>query len=182
MTKRFVSSRLWLLVVYTFWYVSDATSMLCSSRLRQRFPSSPASSGAGCDCERKTWLPASLAGCSLAGGRVRGSARSPPSLGHAAPWGFSSDESPLLHAPPQTRDASTHHASLWHGGECVSKCKHKASHWSLLLIDSYLIWGEYISSYGHWLLMGSLGKEWALSSSVVVGLVLSSSPPPQISP
>lgn len=128
MNKSFVFSWLRLLVVYTFWYVSGATSVLCSSRRQRRFPSSPASSGAGCDYGHRTWLPSSLSGCSLAEGRVRGSARSPPLRGHAAPWGFSSDESPLLRAPPLTRDASTHHASLWHRGGCVTKCKHIGSH------------------------------------------------------
>lgn len=114
-------SWLWLLVVYTFWYVFNATSVLCSSRPRRRFPSSLASSAVGCDCGRKTWLPSSLAGCSLAEGRARGSARSPPSQGRAAPWGFSSGESQLLHALPPTRDALTHRASLWHIGWGVTK-------------------------------------------------------------
>ena len=124
---------LWLLVVYTLWYVSSATSVffnffffkffLCPSRLRQHFPSSPAFSAAGYGCGHKTWWPSSLAGCSPAEGRVRGSARSQPSQGLAAPWGFSLGESPLLHAPPPTRDASALRASLWGREESVNKRK-----------------------------------------------------------
>lgn len=58
---------------------------LCPSRPRQHFPSSPASSAAGYGCGRKTLWPSSLAGCSPAEGRVRGSARSQPLQGLAAP-------------------------------------------------------------------------------------------------
>lgn len=111
-----VFSSLWLLVVYTLWYESSATSVFCPSRPRQRFPSYPASSGAGCGCGRKTWWPSSLSGCSPAGGKVGDSAHSPPSQALAVPWGFSLGESPLRHALPLTRDASAHHASLWDGG------------------------------------------------------------------
>lgn len=71
----------------------------------RRFPASPASSAAGCGCERKTWSPSSPAGCSPAGGRVRGSARSRPSPALAAPWGSSSGWSPRLRARPLTRGA-----------------------------------------------------------------------------
>lgn len=103
-------SSVWLLVVYTLWYASSA--VFCSSRLMRRFPSGPASSAAGCGYGRKTWSPSSLAGCSPAEGRVRGSARSLPWRGLVAPWGFSLGESPLLHARPPTRGASAHRASL----------------------------------------------------------------------
>lgn len=84
---------------------------------RRRSLSSPASSGAGCDCGRKTWWPSSLSGCSPAGGRAQGSAHSLPSQALAVPWGSSSGESPLLHALPLTRDASARHASLHNRGE-----------------------------------------------------------------
>lgn len=96
---------------------------LCPSRPRQHFPSSPASSAAGYGCGRKTLWPSSLAGCSPAEGRVRGSARSQPLQGLAAPWGFSLGESPLLHALPPTRDASARRASLWGADESVNKWK-----------------------------------------------------------
>lgn len=85
---------------------------LRSSSSRQRFPSALASSAAGYGCGRKTWSPSSLAGCLPAWGRVRGSARSLPSQGPAAPWGFSWGESPLLRARPLTRDASARRAFL----------------------------------------------------------------------
>lgn len=155
-------------------------NVLCL-RLRRRFPACPASSGAGCGCGRKTWLPSSLAGCSPAEGRVPDNVHSPPSQALAAPKGFYSDESPRRRAPPRTRDASARHAYLQESG---GRWVHVERRGLDLLQQSsgYPIWPDCISSSEYWLPVGWLEDVREVSSSAAVALVLSFSPPPRLSP